>query len=752
MWKHDIYNSIVDLLIDRKLDEAIGQLENHLYAQPGQYNTEALQTLKSDFRLMVDYWRRGFSDNDRENLYDMLLRRMYLLTCNLYIDERTANTPLLRVVAERPRNRHREWLVGDMREELENHVASVALLALEPDNVRAAKEQKLYEHHQQTINDLFDYVWTSHGWTEPVSAAFSEMLLSPTIDPLDQQLLVSAVMLSVMNVFDMGKLRTLYDVCMKSRDEKVRLRALTGVVFSIDARKAALFTELSSMMEALVSDEQTRQELTELQMQLFFCLNVESDTQRIKQEIMPSLLEHSNMKLTPRGLEEIDEDTLNDILHPDAAERNIEKVEESMRKMADMQKQGSDIYFGGFSQMKRFPFFNDISNWFVPFYPQHPSVSRIWNEAKGSRLLHLITDIGAFCDSDKYSFVFAYEQVLAKLPPSMLKMVEEGEATPMMVGGEMTKEEQRKPAFMRRMYLHNLYRFFKLYPSRSEFLNPFARGSQQGDCTTPRWLFFANPLFRHTALEERFGQVSAFLIKHRMYEEARLILEGVSQQHRDYQFCMMAGTLAQHGYSIHDGSGKVLKSTDWYRKAVALQPDSAKAHAGLARAAFGEQQYQEAYDAYKVLLDQQGDQPVLSHELGAAICLIHLGRVAEATTMLFRLNYLHPDDSHVSRALAWALIVCGKWERAEKLYQQILGSGDPEPEDLLNNGYLHWFQRHLSEAVDSFRRFRQANTSFDLRSEFFVTEHQLIAGNGVTDTEIQLMLDAISGMNCMHDV
>ena len=745
MWKSDIFNSIIDLLLERKLGEAIGQLENYLYTRPGQYDAGALQTLKADFQLMTDYWRKGFADNEREKLYNRLLRRMYLLTLNLYIDERTANTPVIRVIAARPRHRHQEWLVSDMREELENHVASVALLALEPENLRAAKEQELYERHQQTMNDLFDYVWTSHGWSASVAADFAGMLLLPTIDSMDQQLLVSAVTLSVMNVFDIGKLRVLYDVCMKSKDEKVRLRSLTGLVFSLDDRKAALFTEVRDMMAELVSDEQTRQELTELQMQLFFCLNVESDTQLIKQEIMPSLLEHSNVKLTPRGLEEIDEDTLNDILHPDAAERNIEKVEESMRKMADMQKQGSDIYFGGFSQMKRFPFFNDISSWFVPFYPQHPAVSRIWNQAKGTRLLHLITEIGAFCDSDKYSFVFAYEQVLARLPKNMLKMVEDGEATPMMVGGEVAVEEQRKPAFMRRMYLHNLYRFFRLYSSRSEFLNPFSQGDVQGDTAAPRWLFFASPLFRATALEERFAQVSAFLIKHRMYREASLILEGVAAQHRDYQFCMMAGTLTQHGYGIHDGDGKELKAAEWYRRAVALQPDSLKAHAGLARAAFGEQHYQEAYDAYKLLIDQEGDQPVLSHELGAAICLIHLGRATEATTILFRLNYLHPDDKHVTRALAWALTVSGKWEQAEKHYQQIIGAGDTEAEDLLNNGYLHWFQRHIPEAVDSFQRFCKTSTSaFDMRNEFFVTEHRLIADHGITDTEIQLMLDALS--------
>ena len=66
---------------------------------------------------------------------------------------------------------------------------------------------------------------------------------------------------------------------------------------------------------------------------------------------------------------------MEDILHPGASEERMEKLEATYRRMMDMQKQGADIYFGGFSQMKRFPFFYDISNWLVPFYIQHPTCS-----------------------------------------------------------------------------------------------------------------------------------------------------------------------------------------------------------------------------------------------------------------------------------------------------------------------------------------------------------------------------------------
>lgn len=49
-------------------------------------------------------------------------------------------------------------------------------------------------------------------------------------------------------------------------------------------------------------------------------------------------------------------------------------MEDTVRKVADMQKNGTDIYFGGFSHMKRFSFFNAAANWFLPFSSEQPDV------------------------------------------------------------------------------------------------------------------------------------------------------------------------------------------------------------------------------------------------------------------------------------------------------------------------------------------------------------------------------------------
>ena len=52
---------------------------------------------------------------------------------------------------------------------------------------------------------------------------------------------------------------------------------------------------------------------------------------------------------------------MDDILNGDTSDKKIEEIEHSIRKMADMQKRGADIYFGGFSKMKRFGFFFTLS-------------------------------------------------------------------------------------------------------------------------------------------------------------------------------------------------------------------------------------------------------------------------------------------------------------------------------------------------------------------------------------------------------
>lgn len=85
-----------------------------------------------------------------------------------------------------------------------------------------------------------------------------------------------------------------------------------------------------------------------------------------------------------------------------------------------------------------------------------------------NRFLNVMVEKGPFCNSDKYSFVFAFQQVINQIPQNMREMLERGEATV----NELAIEELESPAYIRRTYLQDLYRFFRLFPMRATFVNP----------------------------------------------------------------------------------------------------------------------------------------------------------------------------------------------------------------------------------------------------------------------------------------
>lgn len=722
---HQSLKEIFTHLKERNLSAAITDLEAFLAVHPHQVNSDRLHALRTDYQLMADYWKRGFKDPQLPSLYQVLLQRMYVLCTNISKRYGIEHSSFLSSIYLRLHMTARDWSPQNLREELETFVSEMALLDLEPENKREARRQELCRQHQHQMNVLFDYIFTSDIWTDGVAGAMEEMLLSPTVDTNDQQMMVSAVMLSLLEHFDMAKFRTLIHVYEQATDEQVRQRALVGWVLAIDSELAAsIYPEQMQLVEKLLENEHCCQELVELQKQIIFCINAEQDTQTIQKEIMPDLLKNQQFRMTRNGIEEVEEDPMEDILHPGEQERKLEQVEESFQRMLNMQKQGSDIYFGGFSQMKRFSFFNELSNWFVPFYIHHPAVSEVLGKTGQNRFLQTMMEKGPFCNSDKYSFTFAFQQVVDRIPPNMREMLERGEASI----NEMAVEELNRPTYIRRIYLQDMYRFFRLFPQRMEFVNPFGRDGF-------RYLFFADPIFSETHLEPSFNEITAFLLKQKRTREAACLLANYGEARRDFQFWTMAGFLTQHQPKGLKAPIQGYDDLQCYAKALELQPGHERALVGYAKALFSRGRYAEALDTYNQLMTIRPEKNI--YRLNRAVSMTNLGQYTEALKDLYRLNYESPEDQNVSRVLAWTLVCEGKYEAAEKIYTQLL-AGDVLADDLLNYGYCLWFCGHIDEAADCFHRFLKetgATPQYILQNEA-----DLLKEKGITEPEQQLML------------
>lgn len=689
---------------------AIAEMETYLAAYPQQQTADKLNGIKAEYQLMETYWRQGVVDPQLTQLFQHLLQRLYVLYGNVASYHHTLSHPTLSGIYSRVRQERQDWSLTLIRKEMEDFVSSVAMLELENEQEREQKSEELYRNHRIQMNNLFNYILTSRMWTDGVGHDFEEILISPTIDGNDQQLIVASVTLSLLNQFDMVKFRMLVNVYCRSQEDAVRQRALVGIVLSMNDEIRKIYPEQEELVGRLLKSEKVCEELTELQMQLIYCLNAEKDTDTIKKEIMPDLIQNQNFQVTQFGIVEREEDPMEDILHPEASEQRMEKLEATFGRMMDMQKNGSDIYFGGFSQMKRFPFFYDISNWFTPFFFEHPDIVHFVRRAKGNKFLEKMMRVGPFCDSDKYSFVIAFQQVMDQIPESMRKMLDRGEATM----GEVPLDELTTPAYIRRAYLMDLYRFFRLYPNRQEFENPFevSRGFL-GRCE-----FFSQNQLVDSPLENYKDQIVRLLKRQQFEEPANQLLDSYGENHRSVQYYIWRGQ---------------------FGKALELEPNNERAMRGRARQLFELGIFDEAESAYDdLLLLHPGN---ATYQLYKAICQIYLEEYDEAMKLLYRLNYENPDDDQVNRVLAWAHLCCHQLEQADKIYRKLTSVEKVYPEDWQNYAYCCWFSGRIEAAIDSFRKFIASEGT--VGKDFFTFERSLLEKYGISEPQMLLMESAV---------
>ena len=212
----DVYGN----LLCRNLSGALDAMEIYLSVHPLDNNKDRLYAIRSDFQLMTDYWKRGYKDQQATSLYENLLRRMYAL----YVQVKIGCGGLISI----PRQP-----ADDLKVQLESFVSDVAMLELEPPHTRKEKEKAVHLKHHLLLKDWFDYLLLSPLWSAEQTEEMEQLLLAPTIDIRDQQLLISGITLGVVNCFDASKLKVLVNVYKQATDEGVRQRALVGWVLAL---------------------------------------------------------------------------------------------------------------------------------------------------------------------------------------------------------------------------------------------------------------------------------------------------------------------------------------------------------------------------------------------------------------------------------------------------------------------------------------------------------------------------------------
>ena len=749
------YEIYIPLIAKHNVGKALRAMKETIAEDklPG-YIVARYEDVKNDYRLMQDAMMRGLRDDKIDEVYDDIMRKVYGASLDVLIEEKVKKYSSFAYA--RASAQQTEAHPDAVRTVLEAYVQDMAMMAFEPENTRKAKMEKLTADHHAYMKLLFNALLVAPMWNDRRAADFADLLLSPTIDRDDALLLVSAVMLATMNVNDPYKWDMLAEVYVRATDKVLKMRALVGWVLSLpyDPRGPRLFPFVQERIKAMLADKTTLKQMLDMQMQMLFCCNADADNEEIQRNIMPTLIKNTNLQMTRLGIVEKEDDPMKDIMDPNTAERDMEEMERKYRKMMDMQKQGSDIYFGGFSKMKTFPFFYDLCNWFAPFNAAHPALGAVRERLAGSTFLNNLMENGPFCDSDKYSFALAIAQIMDRMPDNIKEMLN-SDAT---FGPTVSKDDQEDPAYICRSYLQSLYRFFRLYRSKRDFLNPFILDELEDNDGNA--LFMSYKLLACPEMEENAVALCGFLLKRKMMREimSMAICYKSSQNPRLVRFLAL----------VPMTDGKWQEAYDLFAS-VPEDQHTEESLRGMAHCCMSLKRFGEAVAIYRRLLAMHPDS--FSYQLNLAVCLMSsdafsscgdascdasscdasscdasscdasscdasscgasscdasscdasscgaassLGGkvearpnkvVEEGTKLLYKLDYEHPNNANVRRVLAWCMLLQGHFDKAIDIYTRLLSQPDAVSADRLNAAYAHWLSRDVARAVALLREY-----------------------------------------------
>ncbi len=608
-----------------------------------------LSGIISTYDALLDYFNQGAEDTERDRVYRQLVGHALMIADRCTIATHAAK--------EMPYYTAQSKAVR--RESI--HVYQLQLEAF-GEGIRstldAEKMKQLATAHDRQLSTLFTDLWTGGAWNAVTAAEVDKLLLSSTIAEGDQCTIVSAVTLSLLRMFDPLKLLFLCDAYYHSK-ATVSTRALVGIVITCYcwADRIGYYSEVEARLGLLTDDPVFAVQVCDVILQFTRSADTEEINRKMREEIIPELMKNPKLRRMP-GITKEDFDDIN----PDWEQWMHESgLEESMREITEWQMEGADVNMSTFSQLKRYPFFYTISNWFRPFDVWQADMLGIVGNDSSSPIAKMILQSNFMCDSDKYSFCYAIREIPQMQRDAMMAQLEE-QNTAMKENTDIPDLKRMSRQTMQslmRQYVQNLYRFFKLFPNVQEFDDPFQPFAY---CISSD-----NPLCGCvTAESERLFKLIGLNIKRKDYWLAIGYFSLLEEWHPD---CMEATQLQQLGL-CYQKEGLHEEAIEAYVKADILHPDSYWTVLHLAQCYHAVSDNANALKYYEIAESLKPDNLSLTFHI--AEILREAGEFEKALPRLHKIDYHHPESLKSVRLLAECNLFAHRYEQAAKYYERMM--------------------------------------------------------------------------------
>ena len=689
---------------------------------------EELNRLTTSYGYMLQYLSQGVLDPQRDNVLSQILVDAYTLTDKTVISLAASQSTHIFYQREQQyknvklQNLVEEYIVAQNKIQL--------LSSVDEANLDNDASTSLMRQCEALESDIFNKLWSSFPLNKDEEESVKALFANEQLPSHLKSLVLSALMLGLSKFFDAPKLILLLDSYCKLNDTELKLRAIINAVIIIYLYRNRInaYKDVLTALKSLEIQSDFEGDMQLIFTRLIHSRNTDNISRKLKDDIMPEL-----QKLSPDLFNKIKGKTpgtidISDIEENPHWQEWLDKsgITRKLEEYNELQLQGGDVFISTFAKLKSYPFFNTLSNWFLPYHDKCTAVTSAFG-GKKHPLTGLFKVMPILCDSDKYSMLLS----IAAAPESQRNMMFQQFEAQREQLQELQNEEVQSVMKMRdnivNRYIQDLYRFFKLYSRRREFKSIFDSDINltEVDCL--------KPYITHTPT---LSVIAEFYFKNGFYDDAikfyRLMVSNHDADPHVYQ---------KIGYSFQS-LGKWHEALRNYSRYELVDSSDVWNTKQMAQCYRSLHDHAKAIEYYSKALDISPQSVNLCLSLGH--CFLDKGDYDKALQQYYKADFMPKAKHRAWRPIAWCSLLTGKHEQAVNYYKKIIREDTATSQDYLNYGHVLQVMGNIAEAIAQYREsLALENHNEETFAKQYMADAKYVVNKlGVQACDYALLLDA----------
>ena len=699
-----LYKKIIAQTIDKELNVSFQELRKMITETNNSELSDQCQMLEDTYKNLLNYAMNGVVDPSQETIYNQLqtdLLRLADKARDLYFTKNSNN-----IVYQKKREIQRT-----LTETTDLSQYSIA----------------------ECFHNIFQYVWLTESFSGKDVETMKNIFASDDVAIEEKSVYVTAITLALLRTFDESKFQLLLDL-VESNVEMLQQRALVGLIFCVNVhtKRISLAKNLNARFTMMFQDENLAEDLKETIIQILRSNETEKFAQKMREEL-PNILKNTpfakplnDQNINIEKLLTADKEELEkmDEVNPEWQSLiDNSSISERAKEISEFQMEGGDIFMGTFSQLKQYPFFKNIENWFLPFYDEN-----IFEAYKAPHMDTSVVDslIGLpfLCNSDKYSMLASYAEIPPELRSMLMQTIQTNKEHIAEMKEDALKVEDKKAILI--AYIQDLHRFYKLNRDRNDFYNPLSNLRNLHE----NLIVKINPRSNHI-----MRAICDYQMRRENYDLAVEISEKLLEEEPgDID-------LTQKTALCYQKLKDYKKAIYYYEKADSLTENDLWV---IEHLAYCQKQVGNNTDSlanYERCLAAQPEN--IKYQRNVGNCLIQLERYEEALKIFYKIDYIDPENAHSAKAIGWCSFVSHKLESAEKYYKKSPEESRNE-NDWMNIGHILLCEKKMEEAITYYNKaYQKIGKDRQQFAKMFSADEAILVSNGVKAEDFPLVRDYI---------